>query len=247
MSIELDTKVGNKVISEKLKGMLNDLRSNTRAIFDSVDEIKEQARIEGFEEFETNLLLKSYLKEFLTKSQLRYILHDKPITQSQKNLTNETHNIMQLDENKILEDNNIPSDIPPPDYKLVVSEEHLNEVTQQQQLDQHDLKTDTPRFDAYKQDYAIEDLKSQLDTSKENVELLTLRNKELEEKYKQLEAKTRVSPSNSIPSLQGNNLRTKVVVSQLFREILQLKGSKMIYANILIDVAQNKYVRLEPV
>ena len=86
-----------------------------------------------------------------------------------------------------------------------------------------------------------------MDTSKENVELLTLRNKELEEKYKQLEAKTRVSPSNSIPSLQGNNLRTKVVVSQLFREILQLKGSKMIYANILIDVAQNKYVRLEPV
>lgn len=50
-----------------------------------------------------------------------------------------------------------------------------------------------------------------------------------------------------MPSLQGNNLRTKVVVSQLFREILQLKGSKMIYANILIDVAQNKYVRLEPV
>ena len=136
MSIELDTKVGNKVISEKLKGMLNDLRSNTRAIFDSVDEIKEQARIEGFEEFETNLLLKTYLKEFLTKSQLRYILHDKPITQLKKNLTDETHNIMQVDENKILEDNNIPSDIPPPDYKLVVSEEHLNEVTQQQQLTQ---------------------------------------------------------------------------------------------------------------
>ncbi len=55
-----------------LKGMVEDLRSNTRAIFDSVDEIKEQARSEDFEEYEVNLLLKSYLKEFLSKSQQVY-------------------------------------------------------------------------------------------------------------------------------------------------------------------------------
>jgi hypothetical protein len=48
-----------------LKGMLADLRSNTRAIFDSVDEIKEQARSEGLEEFEIDLLLKSCLKRIL--------------------------------------------------------------------------------------------------------------------------------------------------------------------------------------
>jgi acid stress-induced BolA-like protein IbaG/YrbA len=47
--------------------------------------------------------------------------------------------------------------------------------------------------------------------------------------------------------MQGNELRIKVVVSQLFKEILQLKGSKMIYANIIIDRTQNKYIRLEPV
>jgi hypothetical protein len=68
----------------------------------------------------------------------------------------------------------------------------------------------------------------------------------IEEKYKQLEAKTRVSPSNTIPGVQGSNLRTKVVVAQIFREVLALKGSKMIYANILIDLTQNKYIRLEP-
>jgi hypothetical protein len=62
----------------------------------------------------------------------------------------------------------------------------------------------------------------------------------------QLEAKTKNSPSNNILAEQGNNLITKVVVSQLFRQILQLKGSKMIYANIIIDITQNKYIRLEP-
>jgi hypothetical protein len=53
-------------------------------------------------------------------------------------------------------------------------------------------------------------------------------------------------PSNKLPALQGNTLRTKVVVNQMFREILALKGSKEIYANVVIDVSQNKYVRLEP-
>jgi hypothetical protein len=69
----------------------------------------------------------------------------------------------------------------------------------------------------------------------------------LKEKSKQLEAETRVLQTNVTPKLQGNNLRIKVVVSQIFREILDLKGSKMIYANILIDVSQNKYIKLEPI
>jgi pyruvate/oxaloacetate carboxyltransferase len=70
MSIEIDTTIGNKVISEKLKCMLADLRSNTRAIFDSVKEIEEQAHSEGFEDFEINLLLRIFLKEFLSSKQI---------------------------------------------------------------------------------------------------------------------------------------------------------------------------------
>jgi hypothetical protein len=56
-----------------------------------------------------------------------------------------------------------------------------------------------------------------------------------------------VSPSNQIPVVQGNTLRTKVVVNQMFREIINLKGSKVIYANIVIDATQNKYEKLEPI
>ena len=75
---------------------------------------------------------------------------------------------------------------------------------------------------------------------------LTTQNKNWEEKYKQLQAKARVSPTNNFPVLQGNTLKTRIVVNPLFREIIQLKGSKVIYANIVIDISQNKYVRLEP-
>jgi hypothetical protein len=243
MSIKIDTTIGNKVISEKLKCMLADLRSNTHAIFDSVKEIEEQAHSEGFEDFEINLLLRIFLKEFLSSKQIDNLFYKYKKKKVLEDLTSKR----DIDDNKIIEDNSIPDDIAAPDYKVVVPDRLLNEViTEGQQEQQQITETDTPRFDTYKQDYAIEDLKSQLDTSKENVELLTLRNKGLEAKNIQLEAKTRNSPSNNIPALQGNNLITKVVVSQLFREILQLKGSKMIYPNIIIDTTQNKYIRLEP-
>jgi hypothetical protein len=243
MSIKIDTTIGNKIISEKLKCMLADLRSNTHAIFDSVKEIEEQAHSEGFEDFEINLLLRIFLKEFLSSKQIDNLFYRDKKKKVLEDLTSKR----DIDDNKIIEDNSIPDDIAAPDYKVVVPDRLLNEViTEGQQEQQQITETDTPRFDTYKQDYAIEDLKSQLDTSKENVELLTLRNKGLEAKNIQLEAKTRNSPSNNIPAVQGNNLITKVVVSQLFREILQLKGSKMIYANIIIDTTQNKYIRLEP-
>ncbi|HKG70960.1 MAG TPA: hypothetical protein VKA87_03620 [Nitrososphaeraceae archaeon] len=243
MSIGIDTTIGNKVISEKLKCMLADLRNNMRAISDSVKEIEEQAHSEGFEDFEINLLLRTFLKEFLSPKQIDNLFYRDKKKKVLEDLTSKS----DIDDNKVIEDNSIPDDISAPDYKVVVPYRLLNEViTEGQQEQQQIIETDTPRFDTYKQDYAIEDLKSQLDASKENVELLTLRNKELEENNIQLEAKTRNSPSNNIPALQGNNLITKVVVSQLFREILQLKGSKMIYANIIIDITQNKYIRIEP-
>ena len=116
--------------------------------------------------------------------------------------------------------NNLP-DLHLPDYKTAV-------------LGQEQKKL---QIESYQQNYAAEDLRLQLDQASNKIE----------EKNIQLEAKTIISPSNSIPAMQGNEVRTKVVVSHLFKEILQLKGSKMIYANIIIDRTQNKYIRLEPV
>jgi hypothetical protein len=62
---KIDTTIGNKVISEKLRAMLADLRSNTQAILDSIEEIKAQARYEGFEDYEIDLLIRSYFKDVL--------------------------------------------------------------------------------------------------------------------------------------------------------------------------------------
>jgi hypothetical protein len=220
------TTVGNKEISERLKGMLVDLRNSTATYFEQIENIRYQAHSEGLEDHEINLVIKSYLKEFLNRHQIKYILYDKARRAKQKSLTKDLGRSPQHDD--------IPS-IPAPDYKIVVPDQVKKE--EQEQLTQEE----------YTPDYALEDLRSQIENYKSQNEELKTQLKNIEEKCKQLETKTRVSPSNYIPVVQGNNLRTKVVVAQIFREVLALKGSKMIYANILIDTTQNKYVRLEPV
>jgi hypothetical protein len=227
--------VGNKGVSERLMGMLLDLKNSTATYFKQIENIRNQAYSEGLEDHEINLLIKNCLKEFLNRNQIKYILYDKARRAKQKSLTNDPGTSPQRD--------NIPS-IPAPDYKIVVPDQDIEEVITPQQQQQQQQQEQ--QREEYKPDYALEDLRSQIESYKSQLEESTTRYKELEEKHKQLEAKTSVSPSNQIPSLRGNNLRTKVVVTQLFREVLALKGSKMIYANILIDLTQNKYVRLEP-
>lgn len=134
----------------------------------------------------------------------------------------------------------------PTDYKVVVPDQVLEEETKELQQKQEPTTEALETLET-KPDYEGENLKMQLDIANNKVTELTTQIKNLEEKNKQLEARTRASSSDICTALQGNYLRTKIVINQLFREILYLKGSKVIYANVLIDPAQNKYIRLEPI
>ena len=206
------THIGNKPISDKLRSMLLDLKTNIVILYESVEAIREQAHSENFEDYEIDLLLKQFLKQFLNARQVKWILVDQPRELIQKKISE------NLDSNVQNDDKNLP-ELPQPEV-----------IDHDETIQLKDTKRTT------------QDLNLKL----ENDNALTDK-RHLKEKNKQLEAETRVLPTNDNPKLQGNNLRTKVVVSQLFREILDLKGSKMIYANILIDVSQNKYIKLEPI
>jgi DNA repair exonuclease SbcCD ATPase subunit len=244
MTLPIDTIVGNKKPSTKLVQMLTELKNSTGAVvswFDRVEVIKQQAHKEGFNDQQAKLLLKQYLNEFLKKDQIKYILYDKPRIEKQKKLIEKAGN-NPLDVNTPI---NEPETVSiPTDYKVVISDQVLEEETKQLQQQEQGLEHTSEASEA-RPDYEGENLKMQLDKANNKITELTTQIKNLEEKNKQLEARTRVSPSNNFPALQGNNLRTKIVINQLFREILYLKGSKVIYANVVIDVAQNKYVRLE--
>lgn len=90
------------------------------------------------------------------------------------------------------EDNNVPQ-IPAPDYDIVVPEQVVNEVIGEQEHSEAN--------EALKPNYEVEELKLRLDTTQANLDQALADKKNIEEKYKQLEAKTRLSPSNQIPAL----------------------------------------------
>jgi hypothetical protein len=76
-------------------------------------------------------------------------------------------------------------------------------------------------FKQQEPDYGTEELKLQLENTRSNLDQTIEDKKQLKEKYKQIEAKSRVSPSNSIPVVQENTLRTKVAVSDIFKVLTE--------------------------
>lgn len=244
MTLQIDTVIGNKRPSPKLKQMLIDCRNSTDAWLDRIEGVREQAHKEGFNEQQIRLLLKQYLGDALTRRKIKYLIYEVPRAKEQKKLREDLAEIGQ--------GANMPIEKPEPetvsiptDYKVVVPDQVLEEETKRLEQ-QEDAEPVNEALEALKPNYEIENLKLQLDTTQSNLDQALTDKKSLEEKYRQLEARTRISPSNNFPAVQGNTLRTKIVVNQMFREILTLKGSKVIYANVVIDMQQNKYVRLEP-
>ena len=74
---------------------------------------------------------------------------------------------------------------------------------------------------------SIQDLRATVDTQQQYISTL-------EEKVQEKEEVTR----------SQNQIRIKISVSQLYRDVLMMRNSNAIYTNILID--NNKYVKLEP-
>ena len=240
--MSIDIVDGNKRPSEKLKGMLVNLQDTISSALDDaqdrIEKIRHQAHSENFSNHEIDLLLKKLLSGLKTKRQLKWMLTDKPRIREQKKL------MEKRDINVPIDENNVP-EIPVPGYDSVVPEQVIDIVAQEQEQQQvQEQRSEV--FEKQKPNYEVEQLKLQLDTTQANLDQSIANQKNLE-KFKPLEAQARLSLTNTILPVNGNTIRVKVVVSNVFREVLALKGSKVIYANIVIDTRQNKYVKLEPI
>ena len=91
MTTRIDTIIGNKEPSEKLKGLLVSLRDKViytlKDIEADIEVINTQAPSEGYEDHEIDLLIKQYLSGIgKTKRQMRYILREVPRAKEQKKL-----------------------------------------------------------------------------------------------------------------------------------------------------------------
>jgi hypothetical protein len=98
MMIHTDTQIGNKPISDKLRSMLLDLKTNIGVLHESVKAIREQAHSENFEDYEIDLLLKQFLKQFLNSRQVKWILVDQPRELDKKKISDNLDSNVQNDD-----------------------------------------------------------------------------------------------------------------------------------------------------
>ena len=73
-----------------------DLKTNIDVLFESVKEIREQSHSENFEDYELDLLLKQFLKNF--PRQVKWILVDQPRELKKKKISENLNSNFQNDD-----------------------------------------------------------------------------------------------------------------------------------------------------
>jgi hypothetical protein len=195
MYINTVTPSGNKCPSERLKGMLADLRSNVSIIVESIKEIRQQAKSEGFEEHEIHSFLRHYLSKFLSQNQVRYLLYWKPRRAVQKKLTDKavtchTDANMSIDKEPETETVSIPTD-----YNVVIPEQVLEEEIKQleQQEQQKGAEPVNEVFEELKPDHGEEELRAELEDTKKQLAQEREGRRQAEKKLNSLKQKQEVS------------------------------------------------------
>lgn len=102
------------------------------------------------------------------------------------------------------------------------------QIRSQVQIQDAEIVSETKNIELESTPESIQDLRATVDTQQQYISTL-------EEKVQEKEEVAR----------SQNQIRVKISVSQLYRDVLMMRNSNAIYTNILID--NNKYVKLEPV
>ena len=79
MTIQYDTRIGNKTISLELQQLFSDLANHVNNTVETLEKVKDQARKEGFSDEETYYLCRKALSVVKSRGQLDYLFHGKSV------------------------------------------------------------------------------------------------------------------------------------------------------------------------
>ena len=205
--------------SEELLNLIKEVSNLARKLSELFEAVKQRGHEEGFTDYEIKDMLRTHLKGSLTAGQIKWYLYDKDKYDLRKRLAAAS----QVDGNKVIE------------------EDHTG-IEQRSRTTGHDVaiipdcrssnivETTTVELDQKKEQEteSMEDLKVTIESQAQYID--TLENK--------------IQEKQEIQKWQAQ-LRIKISISQLYRDVLMMRNSNAIYTNILID--NKKYVRLEPI
>jgi hypothetical protein len=210
--------LGLRQPSQELINIIKELGKLGTKISNVVEKLKERARSEGFNEDETKTLMRIYLKGVLSKRQIQYWVSDRDKMNLKRQLELKQQQGQGQGQNNQVHLRT----------KANVQDAQLVSETKTIELEQKREPEEGEEQEEQYQAESIQDLRATVSTQTTYINTLEDRLKEKEEINKSLKQQ-----------------RIKISVSQMYRDVLMMRNTNAIYANILID--NNKYVKLEPI
>jgi hypothetical protein len=207
--------------SQELLNLIVEVGKLGRKLSDLFEEIKQKGIEEGFSEEEINQLLKDKLKGKLTRDQIKYYLYDKKRLQSKRRLGEKTH----FEDKKDIEKN--PGEV---GLRLTINQQSKAKIQDVQQQ-----KPDMESLDGQDVNPLVLDLRAIIKDQAQCINALKAKIQENQEIHRTPHQRAQ------------HQLRIRVSLSQLYRNVLEMKNSgDPAYVNILID-DNNKYQTLEAI
>lgn len=210
----LQRRIPTKKPSEQLLNLIKEAGRLGTKLSELFEDIKRKGHEEGFTDRELRDILSIYLKRFLTRSQIKWYLYDK----DKHRLKVQKVGTSQIEGNKVIEQNTELR----PRTKILDSATVPDSITSKTV---ETIAVDVEQEKKREKTESIQDLKATIESQMQYINKLE---DKLREKHE----------------VQKAQLRIKISISQLYRDILKVRISNSTYSNILIY--DNKYVKLEP-
>ena len=215
----LNLRIPSKQPSEELLNLIKEVSNLARKLSELFEAVKQRGHEEGFTDYEIRDMLRTHLKGSLTAGQIKWYLYEKDKYDLRKRLVAAS----QVEGNKVIEQD--PKGIEQRSRTTVHDVVIIPDC-----ITSNIVETTTDELDQEKEQEteSMEDLKATIESQAQYID--TLENK--------------IQEKQEIQKWQAQ-LRIKISISQLYRDVLMMRNSNAIYTNILID--NKKYVRLEPI
>jgi hypothetical protein len=214
----LQLRIPSRQPSEELLNLIKEVGNIGTKLSELFEAVKQKGHEEGFTDYEIRDMLRTHLKGSLSAGQIKWYLYEKDKYDLRKQLAGSS----QVEDNKVIEQNT-------KDIELRSRTKVQDVAIIPNNITSNIVETTTVELDQEKeqlQTESVRDLKATIEHQAQYINTL----------------EDKIQEKQEIQKLQGQ-LRIKISISQLYRDVLMMRNSGVTYTHIIID--NDKYIKLE--
>jgi hypothetical protein len=218
MNLQLRTQ--SRQPSEELLNLIKEVSKLGTKLSELFETIKQKGHEEGFTDYEIKDMLRTHLKRSLSAGQIKWYLFEKDKYDLKKRLAVTS----QIEDKKVIEQR-------AKDIELRSKTKVQDVATMPNSTLTDVVEITTVKLDQEKEQQeteSVQDLKATIESQTQYIDML----------------EDKIQEKQEIQKLQGQ-LRIRVSISQLYRDILSMRNSGATYVDIMIE--NNKYQTLEAI